>query len=116
MIKKDLIFDIGMHIGQDTRHYLNKGFNVLAIEANPELVQQNKLKFKKEIDEGRLTILNIGISAKNETIPFYKNHRLSEWSSFVKEIGTRLNSSYEIIQVECTTTEDLLKNMVYLII
>lgn len=48
MIKKDLIFDIGMHIGQDTRHYLNKGFNVLAIEANPELVQQNKLKFKKK--------------------------------------------------------------------
>lgn len=110
MIKENLIFDIGMHIGQDTRHYLNKGFKVLAIEANPELVQQNKLKFKKEIDEGSLTILNIGISNKNETIPFYKNHRLSEWSSFVKEIGTRLNSSYEIIQVECTTTENLFKH------
>ena len=29
----DLIFDIGMHIGQDTEVYLKKGFRVVAVEA-----------------------------------------------------------------------------------
>ena len=36
--RKNLIFDIGMHIGQDTEFYLKKGFCVVAVEANPKLV------------------------------------------------------------------------------
>ena len=39
---KKLIFDIGMYDGSDTRYYLNEGFRVLAIEANPILVKRAK--------------------------------------------------------------------------
>ena len=35
----DLIYDVGMHNGADTAFYLAKGFRVVAVEANPELVQ-----------------------------------------------------------------------------
>ena len=49
---KKLIFDIGMNIGQDTRQYLNLGFDVIAVEADPELVRKNKknlrMKLKKD--------------------------------------------------------------------
>jgi hypothetical protein len=31
----DLIYDLGMHRGGDTQFYLEKGFRVVAVEANP---------------------------------------------------------------------------------
>ena len=31
----DLIFDVGLHRGEDTEFYLKKGFRVVAFEANP---------------------------------------------------------------------------------
>ena len=46
-----LIFDIGMYDGSDTRYYLNEGFRVLAIEANPVLVKRaRELIFQEEMD------------------------------------------------------------------
>ena len=47
-----MIFDVGMHIGQDTACYLAKGFQVLAIKANPLLVRdvQSTLKMKSNLD------------------------------------------------------------------
>lgn len=33
----DLIFDLGMHHGHDSEYYLKKGFQVVAVEANPLL-------------------------------------------------------------------------------
>ncbi len=36
----DLVYDIGMNNGDDTAYYLSLGFRTVAIEANPELVDQ----------------------------------------------------------------------------
>lgn len=103
----DWIFDIGMHIGEDTRHYLAKGYKVLAVEANPILAKENSVKFKKAIDQKQLVILNAGIANKEAVLPFYVNHRLSEWSSFDKATGTRNNTAYHVIDVPCVTTRSL---------
>ena len=35
----DLIYDIGMHEGEDSEFYLLKGFRVVAVEADPDLCQ-----------------------------------------------------------------------------
>ena len=56
MFKNNLIFDVGMHKGEDTHYYLLKGFDVVAFEADPNLVQFSKRRFKKEIDQKRLII------------------------------------------------------------
>jgi FkbM family methyltransferase len=106
-ISNDWIFDIGMHIGEDTRHYLKKGFKVLAVEANPILAKQNSEKFKKAIDAKQLVILNAGIADKAGVLPFYVNHRLSEWSSFDKATGTRNDTAYHVLDVPCVTTKSL---------
>ena len=102
-----MIFDIGMHIGQDTKYYLELGYKVIAIEANPELIKSAEILFSKHIKENRLILLNVGISNKNGIMPFYRNLDKSEWSSFDKEIGTRNNSEFEIINIECLTTDSL---------
>ena len=35
--EKKLIFDFGVHLGKDSLFYLQKGFRVIGIEANPKL-------------------------------------------------------------------------------
>jgi FkbM family methyltransferase len=106
-VKNKLVYDIGMHNGEDTVHYLDEGYNVLAVEANPKLADRCKEKFKTAINNGRLTILNVGIAKENGVLPFYINHYTSEWSSFDKEIGTRNSPDFETINVPCVTTKSL---------
>jgi FkbM family methyltransferase len=103
-----LIFDIGMHIGQDTAFYLAKGFRVIAIEANPLLVRDAKKHFEKQIADGQLTILNVGVGDKEGVFPFYVNEKYSEWSSFDKEIGCREGGSKEVIDIKMLPFENLI--------
>lgn len=80
----DLIFDLGLHKGEDTGFYLAKGFRVVAFEADPELVAQCKQLFAKEIAEGRLTIVEGAIvdsPAEGDTITFYKNPSVTVWGT-----------------------------------
>lgn len=108
-IDRNLIFDVGMHIGQDTKYYLEKGFRVVAVEANPLLAREASIRFKDYIDMKRLVIVNMGISARESSgIPFYVNKTYSEWSSFILDIGSR-GGSYETISVDVTTAPSLFK-------
>lgn len=105
---KNLIFDIGFHKGEDTKYYLEKGYKVVAVEANPMLTDYGKLKFKNYIENGQLILLNIGIANENKILDFWVNDYCSEWSSFDKEIGCRSNTKCHKIEVECIRTEDLI--------
>jgi FkbM family methyltransferase len=58
----DLVFDIGMYRGEDTAYYLAKGFRVLAVEANPDLVEANRTRFRDPIATGRLTIIGAAVA------------------------------------------------------
>jgi hypothetical protein len=55
--KDNLVYDVGMHEGEDTAYYLKKGFHVVAFEANPELIARNKRRFAPEMVSGRLVIV-----------------------------------------------------------
>jgi len=70
--KKDLVYDVGMNTGADSANYLKKGFRVVAVEANPILAAENADKFRKEIEDKRLSIINraVGMNA-GEKIAFY---------------------------------------------
>lgn len=105
---QQLVFDIGMHKGEDALHYLKNGYKVLSVEANPTLVELVSKKLKKYIDTGQLTILNMGIADGPRTLTFYVNDRLTEWSSFDKESGTRLNTPYHTVDVQCNTLQSII--------
>src|SRR5215218_5411176 len=53
----DLIYDVGLHKGEDTEFYLRKGFRVVAFEADPDLVRSCRDRLCEFIDRGRLTIV-----------------------------------------------------------
>ena len=94
---RNLIFDIGMHIGQDTDFYLRKGFRVVAVEANPTLAEQGAERFASAIADGRLTIVNKAMANGGERVPFFINNEVTEWSSVHQSLGDRRHGSKEIL-------------------
>jgi FkbM family methyltransferase len=62
------IFDIGMYDGADAEYYLESAYRVVAVEANPHLVQIARQKFKNEITSGRLICINAAISVDGEAV------------------------------------------------
>lgn len=57
--------DVGMHTGEDTARFLAAGFRVIAIEANPALVEEASRTFAEAISNGRLTIIGAAISEQH---------------------------------------------------
>lgn len=76
-----LIYDVGMHNGDDTAYYLAKGARVVAIEANPALCEAARKRFESEIAAGRLTILNIAVGDGEGEVSFYVSTQNSVLSS-----------------------------------
>ena len=73
MMHKGMIFDVGMHTGKDTEFYLRKGFDVVAIEANPQLVQQTRTRLRQYVENGRLIICEMAVARDDGEIDFYVN-------------------------------------------
>ena len=103
-----LLYDVGMHKGEDTDYYLKKGFKVIAFEANPDLLAHCKNRFSKEIENGRLIIVEGAIAepslveTRRQSIKFYKNKDLTVWGTVVNDWAQRnefLGTSNEVIEV-----------------
>lgn len=82
----DLIYDVGMHKGEDSDFYLKKGFRVIGFEADPDLIEHCRNRFSREIEQGRLTIVEGAIVEHTEeitaqSIRFYQNKNNSVWGT-----------------------------------
>lgn len=106
---KNLIFDVGMHKGEDTDYYLKKGYKVVAFEADPDLANYCRKRFEAEIKEEKLIIVEGAIvdfiEGENapDKVQFYKNTKSSVWGTVVSEWADRnkfLGSDSEIIDVK----------------
>lgn len=104
---KSLIYDIGFHKGEDTQYYLKKWYNVIAVDANPFLIEAGKKIFFREIASWRLILLNYWITKEWVwNFPFYINKTHTEWSSFDPIAGNRGWWS-SIIEIPCISIEKL---------
>jgi FkbM family methyltransferase len=112
--QKDLIYDLGLHLGEDTDFYLKKGFRVVAFEANPLLVDAARKRFSDAIEKGRLVIVEGAIVAPDaagsmaDTIAFYENSDLSVWGTINRswaERNERLGHKSKVIEVPVTDLE-----------
>lgn len=103
----DLIFDVGMYDGKDTAYYLASGYDVVAVEANPEFCKAPRERFAAEIASGRLTICNVGIAEQAGKLEFWVSDE-PEWSSFHRESATRAGVSASPIVVPTIRFADLL--------
>jgi FkbM family methyltransferase len=103
-----LIYDVGMNKGEDTAYYLHCGYRVVAVEANPLLLDQAKRRFEKELEAGLLTVLNVGVTEHEGQFPFWVCETYSEWSSFDRSIASRDGCPHHAITIPCRSFGSIL--------
>jgi FkbM family methyltransferase len=77
-----IVYDVGMNNGDDSRYYLDKGYRVVGIDANPDSCRACEIRFAPEIAANRMRVLNTGVGRRSETLDFYVNKRESPISTF----------------------------------
>jgi len=102
------IFDIGLHEGCDAAFYLKKGFRVVGVEANPELVREAKMRFAGEIARRQLILVDKAVSRKpDKRIPFYQRRDKNGWSSIYREAAERDAEQSTVVDVETVSIGQL---------
>jgi FkbM family methyltransferase len=107
-----MIMDVGMHLGSDTQFYLDKGFRVVAIEAHPQFVVDNRAKFEQYIKNDLLEIVPVAIAERDGVVPFYLFPEKGDWGTLDPGYAQRniaRGTAYEIVEVPSVTFDSILQ-------
>jgi FkbM family methyltransferase len=105
---KKIIYDFGANNGDDIAYYLQKCDKVVAVEANPALVEQIRSRFSQQINEGDLVVEHCVLTtdSNEQQVPFYihkVNHVLSQFPrpqmSMLNEFNETLLPSRNVIKI-----------------
>jgi hypothetical protein len=109
-----LIFDIGFHSGEDSLYFLKRGYDVVAVDANPSLIEDGLTRPVMHLARlsGQFHALARGIvgraAQENQTLTFYVHRSVTEWSTFVPP-SRRTRGDFSAITVPITTCGDLIR-------
>jgi FkbM family methyltransferase len=103
-----LVYDIGLHDGRDTNHYLRQGCRVVAVDANPVMCAAAEANFRDCVRTGQLTVINRGVAEQKDQLEFWVCDDVSEWSSFHREIASRNGAKHHAIGVDCVPIGDII--------
>lgn len=106
-VSDHLVFDIGLHSGDDAAYYMSLGYRVIGVEANPLLAERCRERFSEPIERGQMTVVNAGVLREDGVFTFYRNLEDDGWSSFQPE-RTRAGR-WEELQIPCMTTRHLIE-------
>jgi FkbM family methyltransferase len=110
MTQRTLIFDLGMHRGDDADFYLCKGFDVVALEANPQLSHAAADRLASFVRDGHLTIVQKALwKSSEEQVPFYVNRQKDDWSSLFQGWAEKEGDKSERIDTATVTLADLVE-------
>lgn len=108
-----LIYDLGMHHGEDTAYYLKRGFRVVGVEADPEHAAFCRDRFAQAIADGQLLVLEGAIAETNASyISFYKNLENSVWGTIEPQWvarNERRATHHRVIRVPVLSFNDILE-------
>lgn len=103
-----LIIDIGMHKGEDAGFYLQNGYTVVAVDADPGLIEDAKSKFKKAYNSKQLILLNYAVSDKDGDKVTFNLSQNTIWNSLKENIADRAHLSKDSITVETRTLSSII--------
>jgi FkbM family methyltransferase len=104
-----IIYDFGACVGGNIPYYLLKSDLVIAIEANPSLVERIKQKFEKEIIQKKLIVLNYLISNKiGENQEDFFVHKTNHYLSRTNPDENKINN-FNKIKLKSKKAIDIIK-------
>ncbi len=81
-----LIFDIGVSQGNDLQYYLQKGFDVVGLEADPVMYDSLVRRFAREIAYGSVELMNwVAADSSGETVTFWRNQVYQQLSTLDRD-------------------------------
>jgi FkbM family methyltransferase len=103
-----LVYDIGLHDGRDSSHYLREGCRVVAIDANPTMCEAAEAQFRNYIQTGQLKIVNRGVAERKAQLEFWVCDDMTTWSSFSREMASREGVKNHSIFVDCVPIMEII--------
>lgn len=108
-INPKLVFDIGTSEGNDTEFYLQKGFHVVSVEADPLTFQKYIERFAEPIKDGRLQAVNAAAArVSGERVPFFRNDAHQGLSSLKRSEKSRYSNSQTEFSAETVNWPSLI--------
>ena len=105
-----VIYDFGMNNGDDVEYYLFKADRVVGVEANADLCELVRKRFAKEIDAGRLTVLNVALSEEASARPLtFYIHKTNHVLSQLPEPDENIRDEFEAVTVPCRTPSSIVR-------
>ncbi len=108
-----LIFDFGMDQAGDTGFYLQKGFRVVAVDANPQSCRKAEQRFAAEIADGRLVVVNRAVSDSGQPLIFYACEQpWTAWGTASpkwRDLNMAKGGVFHEVEVEPTTSAELIE-------
>jgi len=104
-----LVYDVGVHNGNDTAYYLHKGFRVVGVEANPVAADQLRKRFPSEIASGALRLLDVGVAEKAGELDFWVCDGHTEWCSFNEKKASDGGLTSRPVKVRTVRFADVLR-------
>ena len=107
-MKQKIIYDLGANNGDNIPYYLKKCNRVVAVEANPSLCKEIKIRFRKEILKKRLFVENFVLTDDNnqKEATFY----LSKTQTVLSQLPKPDNlDEYSALLLPATTIIKLIK-------
>ncbi len=108
-MQTELIFDVGLNVGQDTAFYLAQGYRVIAVEADPVLAESNRKRFQRAIEAGKLEIINVGIGKEEGFAQFWISEGRPQFNSFHRDIAARDNWPHHSITIPTVRFANILQ-------
>jgi FkbM family methyltransferase len=102
-MESDLIFDVGAHNGNDTAHYLSRGYRVVAVEAHPLYCCALYQRFRTEIAEGRLHVLGFAIAEQSGLCALLESQKESQWSTILPDVAATKSGAFREVVVPALT-------------
>lgn len=104
-----LVYDVGMHNGDDAAYALHRGHRVVAVEANPAMVEHGRKRFADAIREGRLTIVPAAVAERDGPVTLHISKAHSDWTSLDPSIAGRDDGEVEETTVEGRRFESIVE-------
>jgi FkbM family methyltransferase len=107
-IQQDLVYDVGMHRGEDTAFYLSRGYRVVGIEANTRLVEVLRERFREEESDGRVVILPVAVGPREGSASFAAAREATVFSTADPAFlawARSFDIDFDVVEVEMTTLD-----------
>ncbi len=105
---RGLIFDVGLHTGQDTAYYLHRGYRVVAVDADVRMIERAEVEFAGAVEEGRLRLVHCAVAADEGEVDFHLSGN-PLWNSAIRHVTDREGLHQTTLRVPARRLDNLLR-------